>query len=577
MDYMNNYKKWLESEFVDETTKAELLSIKDNDNEIKESFYKDLEFGTAGLRGIIGAGTNKMNIYTVRKATQGVSEDIKNCGEDYVKRGVVIAYDSRHKSYEFALESAKVLAANGIKVYLFDELKPVPMLSFSVRELGCARGIMITASHNPKEYNGYKVYGEDGGQLPPESADYVMDIMGKMDIFTDVKTISEDEAKAKGLLQMVGEELENKFLAKVKEQSIDEESIAKLGDDFKIIYTPFHGTGNKPVRKILDMIGLKNVRIVKEQENPDPDFSTVKSPNPEEKEGFTIAIEMAKKENIDLIIATDPDCDRVGIVVRDKEGNYITFTGNQVGALLTEFILRSKKERGLLPSNGAVIKTIVTSDNVSPIAKDYGVKVYNVLTGFKFIGEKIKEFEEGILDNTYVFGFEESYGYLAGTHARDKDAVVAAMLIAEMAANYKAQGMTLYDGLIALYEKYGYYNDKLHTVTLKGIDGSEKIKNIMTSFRTNTPKDIAGIKVSDVWDVSNGTITHADGSVDTLDLPKSNVLKFILEDGSWIAMRPSGTEPKIKFYFSVNDKTKDAADAKMDMVSTTIVKMVEEF
>ena len=577
MDYMNNYKKWLESEFVDETTKAELLSIKDNDNEIKESFYKDLEFGTAGLRGIIGAGTNKMNIYTVRKATQGVSEDIKNCGEDYVKRGVVIAYDSRHKSYEFALESAKVLAANGIKVYLFDELKPVPMLSFSVRELGCARGIMITASHNPKEYNGYKVYGEDGGQLPPESADYVMDIMGKMDIFTDVKTISEDEAKAKGLLQMVGEELENKFLAKVKEQSIDEESIAKLGDDFKIIYTPFHGTGNKPVRKILDMIGLKNVRIVKEQENPDPDFSTVKSPNPEEKEGFTIAIEMAKKENIDLIIATDPDCDRVGIVVRDKEGNYITFTGNQVGALLTEFILRSKKERGILPSNGAVIKTIVTSDNVAPIAEDYGVKVYNVLTGFKFIGEKIKEFEEGILDNTYVFGFEESYGYLAGTHARDKDAVVAAMLIAEMAANYKAQGMTLYDGLIALYEKYGYYNDKLHTVTLKGIDGSEKIKNIMTSFRANAPKDIAGIKVSDVWDVSNGTITHADGRVDTLDLPKSNVLKFILEDGSWIAMRPSGTEPKIKFYFSVNDKTKDAADAKMDMVSTTIVKMVEEF
>lgn len=574
---MNNYKKWLESEFVDETTKAELLSIKDNDNEIKESFYKDLEFGTAGLRGIIGAGTNKMNIYTVRKATQGVSEDIKNCGEDYVKRGVVIAYDSRHKSYEFALESAKVLAANGIKVYLFDELKPVPMLSFSVRELGCARGIMITASHNPKEYNGYKVYGEDGGQLPPESADYVMDIMGKMDIFTDVKTISEDDAKAKGLLQMVGEELENKFLAKVREQSIDEESIAKLGDDFKIIYTPFHGTGNKPVRKILDMIGLKNVRIVKEQENPDPDFSTVKSPNPEEKEGFTIAIEMAKKENIDLIIATDPDCDRVGIVVRDKEGNYITFTGNQVGALLTEFILRSKKERGILPSNGAVIKTIVTSDNVAPIAKDYGVKVYNVLTGFKFIGEKIKAFEEGTLDNTYVFGFEESYGYLAGTHARDKDAVVASMLIAEMAANYKAQGMTLYDGLIALYEKYGYYNDKLHTVTLKGIDGSEKIKSIMASFRANAPKDIAGIKVSDVWDVSNGTITHADGSVDSLDLPKSNVLKFILEDGSWIAMRPSGTEPKIKFYFSVNDKTKDAADAKMDKVSTTIVKMVEEF
>ena len=545
---MNTYKKWLESEFVDEATKAELLSIKDNDTEIKESFYKDLEFGTAGLRGIIGAGTNRMNIYTVRKATQGVCEDIKNCGEDYVKRGVVIAYDSRHKSYEFALESAKVLCANGIKVYLFDELKPVPILSFSVRELGCARGIMITASHNPKEYNGYKVYGEDGGQLPPESADYVMDILGKMDIFKDVKTISEDEAKKNGLLQMVGEELEDKFLARVKEQSIDEDSIKKLGDDFKIIYTPFHGTGNKPVRKILDMIGIKNVKIVKEQEMPDPDFSTVKSPNPEEKEGFTIAIEMAKKEDIDLIIATDPDCDRVGIVVRDKDGNYVTFTGNQVGALLTEFILRSKKERGLLPSNGAVIKTIVTSDNVVPIAKDYGIKVYNVLTGFKFIGEKIKAFEEGKLDNTYVFGFEESYGYLAGTHARDKDGVVASMLIAEMAANYKAQGMTLYDGLIALYEKYGYYNDKLHTVTLKGIDGSEKIKKIMSSFRANAPKDVAEIKVKDVWDVSNGTITHADGSVDTLDLPKSNVLKFILEDGSWIAMRPSGTEPKIKFY-----------------------------
>ena len=577
MDYMNAYKKWLESEFVDETTKKELLSIKDNDLEIKERFHKELEFGTGGLRGIIGAGTNRMNIYTVRKATQGLCEDIKNCGEEYVKRGVVISYDSRHKSYDFALESAKVLAANGIKAYLFDELKPTPVLSFAVRELGCARGIMVTASHNPKEYNGYKAYGEDGGQLPPESSDYVINIINKMDIFNDVKVVSEKEAKENGLLEMVGEELENKFLAKVREQSIDEESIRKLGDDFKIIYTPFHGTGNKPVRKILDMIGIKNVRIVKEQELPDPDFSTVKSPNPEEKEGFAIAIEMAKKENIDLIIATDPDCDRVGIVVRNMEGEYVTFSGNQVGMLLTEFILRSKKERGVLPTNGAVIKTIVTSDAIIPIAKEYGVNVYNVLTGFKFIGEMIKDFEENDFYNTYVFGFEESYGYLAGTHARDKDAVVASMLIAQMAANYKAQGMTLYDGLMALYEKYGYYNDKLHTVTLKGIDGSEKIKEIMADFRCNPPKDVAGIKVKDVWDVSKGTITHSDGSTDKLNLPSSNVLKFILEDGSWIAMRPSGTEPKIKFYFSVCDKTKIASDDKMNKISDVIIKMVEEF
>ncbi|MBE7052555.1 MAG: phospho-sugar mutase, partial [Ruminococcaceae bacterium] len=410
MDYTQNYERWLNSSKVDENTKQELRSIANDDNEIKERFYRDLEFGTAGLRGIIGAGSNRMNIYTVRRATQGLCEDIKNCGEDAVKKGVAIAYDSRHMSYEFALESAKVLAANGIKAYLFDELRPTPELSFAVRYLNCSRGIVITASHNPKEYNGYKAYGEDGGQLPPKSSDYVISIIDSIDIFDGVKVMSEEEAKDKGLLVIIGEEVDNAYLSEVIKQSVTTKPIEALGDDFSVIYSPFHGTGNKPVRKILDMIGIKNVRVVKEQELPDPDFSTVKSPNPEEKAGFSYAMEMAKEEKADLIFATDPDADRIGVIATDSQGEFVTLSGNQVGVLLAEFILRNKKENGTLTDKGALIKTIVTTSMIYPIAKDYNVHVHDVLTGFKYIAEMIKDFEDNGYYNEFLLGFEESYG-----------------------------------------------------------------------------------------------------------------------------------------------------------------------
>ena len=576
MDYMEVYKYWLSSPSVDDETKAELEALKDNEAEIKERFYKELDFGTAGLRGIIAAGSNCMNIYTVRKATQGLCEDMKNEGAQAVERGVAISYDCRHKSYEFALESAKVLAANGIKSYLFDELRPTPELSFAVRHLNCARGIMITASHNPKQYNGYKAYGEDGGQLPPESADYVVGIMRKIDIFSGVKVMDEAEAKEKGLINIIGDEVDREYLKNVFAQSINRENIEKLGDDFKVIYSPFHGTGNKPVRKILDMIGCKNVRVVKEQELPDPDFSTVKSPNPEDKEGFYIAIEMAKKEPADIIFATDPDGDRLGVIVKDANGEYMTLNGNQVGVLLYEFIVRNKKLKGTLPENGAVIKTIVTTSMVEPIAKAYGQKVYNVLTGFKFIGEKIKEFEAGILDNEYVFGFEESYGYLAGTYCRDKDAVVAAMLVTEMAADYKTKGMTLYDGLCALYEKYGCFLEGLKTLTLTGIDGAEQIKGIMDKFRSNPPTQYAGMKVLRLWDVEKGTITDIEsGKSEKLNLPKSNVLKFEMENNCWFAVRPSGTEPKIKFYFGVNEPDMASSKAKIELCEKELEKLIK--
>jgi len=559
MEWMAEYEKWLTSSVVDEENKAELERIKGNEEEIKERFYKNLEFGTAGLRGIISAGTNRMNIYTVRKATQGIAADIINCGEE--DGGVVISYDSRNKSYKFAMETAKVLAANGIKAYVFDELRPVPELSFAVRYLKTSRGIMITASHNPKEYNGYKAYGSDGGQLPPASSDYVTSIIDSIDIFDGVKVMDEQQAKDAGLIRIIGPEVDVAYLNTVKEQSVNEESYKILGDDFKIVYSPFHGSGNKPVRKILEMTGAKNVYVVKEQELPDGNFSTVKSPNPEEKEGFTLAIELARKVDADIVFATDPDCDRIGAVVKDEKGEYITLSGNQMGVLLCEFILRNKKLNGTLPENGAVIKTIVTTSMLYPIAKEYGVNVYDVLTGFKFIGEKIKDFEENNYYNRYVFGFEESYGYLAGTHARDKDAVVASMLACQMAADYKVKGLTLFEGLQQLYKKYGCYLESLKTVVLTGIDGSEKINSIMEQFRSNPMKHLDGVNVSEIWDVKKGTKLLSDGTVEKLELPSSNVIKYIFEDGSWFALRPSGTEPKIKFYFGVvgNDyeQTKD--------------------
>ena len=565
MDYLKTYERWLSSEATDEDTKKELLSIKNNEEEIKERFYKDLEFGTAGLRGIIGAGSNRMNIYTVRLATQGLCEDIKNSGEEAVKKGVVIAYDSRHKSKEFAMESAKVLAANGIKAYVFDELRPTPELSFAVRHLGCARGIVITASHNPKEYNGYKAYGEDGGQLPPKSSDYVISIISKTDIFDDVKVMEESEAKEKGLIEIIGEEVDKVYLENVYKQSVTTKAIETLGDDFSVIYSPFHGTGNKLVRAILKKIGVKDLRIVKEQELPDPDFSTVKSPNPEEKAGFSYAIEMAKEKKADLIFATDPDADRIGAIVTDKNGEFISLTGNQMGVLLSEFILRNKKLDGSLNSKGAIIKTIVTTSMLYPIAKDYGINTYDVLTGFKYIAELIKDFEENDYYNEFLLGFEESYGYLAGTYARDKDAVVASMLITEMAADYKAKGMTLYDGLISLYEKYGYFMEKTVSYTFAGIEGSEKIKSIMNFFRNTPPKEFAGMKVNRMWDVKEGIIKDFEkGTEEKLNLPSSDVFRYDLENNSWFAVRPSGTEPKIKFYFGVCENSYAKSEAKIE-------------
>lgn len=575
MDYMERYNMWLSSDKVDEETKKELLSIKDNDNEIKERFIKELEFGTAGLRGIIGAGDNRMNIYTVRKATQGLSEDIKNKGAEYMNRGVVIAYDSRIKSDVFALDTARVLCANGIKVYLFESLRPVPMLSFAIRYLKTAAGVVITASHNPKEYNGYKAYGEDGSQLPPESSDYVTEIIQKLDTFEDVKIISKEEAMEKGLLEIVGEEIDIAYLNKVREQSVNEEAAKELGDNFRMVYTPFHGAGYMPVKRILEMTGIKNLHIVEEQAMPDGNFPTLRSPNPEEKDGFEMAINLAKKVDADVIVATDPDSDRAGVTIKASNGEYITLTGNQIGVLLCEFILRNKKKNGTLPANGAVIKTIVTTDMVVPIAKDYDVTVMNVLTGFKFIGEKIKEFEQSG-SHEYLFGFEESYGYLAGTHARDKDAVVATMLISQMAADYKTKGMTLYEGLISLYEKYGYYKEGLYNLVLKGLDGAEKISQIMKTVRQNPPTEVNGVKVTTIMDVLNDSITDLKTKeVTKCGYPKSNAMRFDLEDGSFFAVRPSGTEPKIKFYFGIRDTSDDKAQKKLDAFSKDVMSLIE--
>ena len=537
------YNKWIKS---DKLTVAEKELLKNlSEKEIEDSFYKDLEFGTGGLRGIMGLGTNRMNIYTVRQATQGLANEILDCGAEFAEKGVVIAHDSRNNSRVFAAEAANVLCANGIKTYLFDSLRPTPELSFAVRYLGCARGIVITASHNPKEYNGYKVYGEDGGQIPPQIADKIIKYINGTDIFDGVKLC--DEPK----INIIGEEVDSAYIKAVKEQSLG----TKIPDDFKVVYTPLHGSGNIPVRRVLAETGVKNVFVVPEQEKPDGDFPTVKSPNPENSEAFDIAIEYAKEQKADLIFGTDPDSDRIGVVVKTTDGDYKVLNGNQTGCLLLEYILRKEKENGTLPKNGAVVKTIVTSELVRKIADDYGIVTLDVLTGFKFIGEKIKEFEN-IGEHSFVFGLEESFGYLKGTYARDKDAVVAAMLICEAAADYKQRGMTLYDGLTELYKKYGFCAQKLETLTLKGIDGSEKIQEMMHKFRSeNMP-----FEVTQKLDYKDGL----DG------LPKSDVLKFILPNG-WFAVRPSGTEPKIKFYFEAfADNQKNSYAALSELMQNDI-------
>lgn len=566
MDYKNNYEMWLNSPYFDEQTKEELLSIKDDEKEIQDRFYKNLEFGTGGLRGIIGAGTNRINIYTVRRATLGVLNYImKTQGEEGKQKGIVIAHDSRHMSREFCIEVAKTLSAYGVKAYIFEELKPTPELSFAVRYLKCAMGIVITASHNPKEYNGYKVYDSDGGQICIDMANDIIEEVNKIDDYSIIKSIDFEKALSENLITILDKKIDDEFIKAVKKQVLRQNTIDEYGKKLKIIYTPIHGTGNKPVRRVLNECGFENVMVIKEQELPDSNFSTVKYPNPEEKSVFNIAIEMAKSNGTDLIIGTDPDCDRVGVVVKDSSGEYIVLNGNQVGSLLVRYIIESLVEENKLPKNNpTIIKTIVTSELGAKIAKAYNVDCLNTLTGFKFIGEKIKAFEE-INDRSFIMGYEESYGYLIGTHARDKDGVVSSLMICEMATYYSSKGMNLYEALIDTYNKFGYYKEDLKSVTLKGIDGIKKIKEMMLYFRSVKIDNVAEVKVDKILDYKDG--------VD--DLPKSDVLKFLLEDGSWIAIRPSGTEPKIKFYFGANSDNQEDVESKLNNLISYILNVVD--
>ncbi|MFZ5989743.1 MAG: phospho-sugar mutase [Bacillota bacterium] len=568
------FKSWLENEYFDKETRDELNKIKDDPKEIEERFYKDLEFGTGGLRGIIGAGTNRMNIYTVRKASQGLADYINSLGA--ADKGIVIAYDSRYKSPEFSLEAAKIFAGNGIKAYLFDELRPTPELSFAVRYLNAAAGIVVTASHNPKEYNGYKVYGEDGGQLPIEASNEVISFISKIEDITTVKLMEKDEAVEKGLIKIIGKEVDDEYMSRLKTLCVNPELAKSVGENFKIVYTPLHGSGNKPVRRILNEIGFKNVLVVKEQELPDPAFSTVKSPNPEEKDAFTLAIDLAKKEDVDLIIGTDPDSDRVGVVVRNKDGEYVVLTGNQTGCLMLEYILSQKKEKGELPANGFVVKTIVTTELARVIAKAYNVELVEVLTGFKFIGEKIKLMDE-FGDKKYLFGFEESYGYLAGTFVRDKDAVVASMLIAEMAAYYKSRGMSLYEGLLEIMGKYGYTLEGITSFTLKGKEGVEKIVSALRSLREDNVVKFGIYEAAAVRDYLKGErLEVAAGKREKLTLPQSDVLYYEMKDGSWFCIRPSGTEPKIKIYYGITDKSMDASKEKLKLLQENVLSVIEK-
>ncbi|NLJ88733.1 MAG: phospho-sugar mutase [Epulopiscium sp.] len=573
---MNIYNQWIEDNYFDEETKSELKSIADDEKEIQERFYKELEFGTGGLRGIIGAGTNRMNKYTVRKATQGLANYILLKETDNNKKAVAIAYDSRRFSKEFAEEAALVLNGNGIKTYLFKELAPTPELSFAVRYLGCTAGIVITASHNPPEYNGYKVYWSDGGQVPPPFDEEIIKEVMKVTDFSQVKVKDKGKAKEEGLFNIIDEEIHDAYIKEVKAQSINGDIVKKIADDFTIVFTPLHGTGNKPVMRVLKEIGFKNVFVVPQQENPDSNFSTVSYPNPEDPKAFDLAIKLAKEKNADIIIGTDPDADRVGVLVRDEKGEYSVLTGNMTGVLLAEYILSAKKSKGILPRNGAIIKTIVTTKMADAVAKEYDITLFEVLTGFKFIGKKIKEFEE-TGEHEYLFGFEESYGSLAGTYARDKDAVVSAMLACELAAVYKDKGMTLYEGLQELYKKYGYYKESLNSITLKGIEGQEKIKSLLTSIRNNPPSEIAGMNVLEIRDYEEQVAKNlTTKETRKMELPKSNVLYFVLEDEAWFCIRPSGTEPKVKIYFGVKGTSEEEADKKLaglvDSVMNNIIK-----
>lgn len=558
MTYKDEYLKWLNSDVIDPEDKALLKNMENDENEIKECFYQNLAFGTGGLRGILGMGTNRMNKYVVRRATQGIANYIANHGEELKSRGVAIGYDSRHFSAEFALETALTLCANGIKAYLFDELRPTPELSFAIRHLHTIAGVVITASHNPSKYNGYKAYWEDGGQLPPAVSDKLLEEINSLDSF-EAKTMTREEAEKSGLLTIIGEEVDKAYIDAVYTQAINPDVVKEVGDTFKLVYTPIHGSGNKPVRAILEKSGFKNVIIVKEQELPDGAFPTVESPNPENKECFTKAIELAKANDVSLIIGTDPDADRMGIMLRNSEGEYISMTGNQVGALLTDYIISAKAERGTLPANGAVISTIVSTKMAKVLTENYGMKYIETLTGFKFIGEKIHEFET-TGSNEFLLGFEESYGYLVGTHARDKDAVVASMLIAEMAAYYSQKGKTLYDVMQELYKKHGGFAEETVSITMEGSEGIAKIKAIMEDIRTNKPTSFGDFKVTAIRDYKTGIKYNlADNSEEILTLPKSDVIYFELTNGASFVARPSGTEPKIKMYYLIQSETEESA------------------
>lgn len=574
MGYLENYEKWCSDTYFDEKTREELKALKGNDAEIEDRFYRQLEFGTGGLRGVIGAGTNRMNIYTVRQATQGLANYILS--QNGQEKGVAIAFDSRIMSPEFAKEAALCLNANGIKAYLFESLRPTPELSFAVRQLGCIAGIVITASHNPREYNGYKVYWEDGAQITPPHDKNILAEVAKVTEFSMVKTMEEKEAREKGFLAAIGPEIDDLYMEELKKQSIHPEVIKDMAKDIKIVYTPLHGTGNLPVRRVLKELGFENVYVVPEQEKPDGNFPTVAYPNPESPKAFELALKLAKEKDADIVLATDPDADRLGVYCKDtKSGEYVTFTGNMSGMLIAEYILRERTSTNTMPENPALVETIVTTDMAKAIAKAYGVTLIEVLTGFKYIGEQIKWFEE-TGNHNYVFGLEESYGCLAGTYARDKDACVAVMMLCEVASWYKAKNMTLWDAMLQMYEKYGYYKEGLETMTLKGKDGAKQINDMMTKMRENPPKELAGLKVLAVRDYKEDTRKDlSTGEMTKTGLPSSNVLYYELSNNSWCCVRPSGTEPKIKFYFGVVGENLQDGEAKLNALNRAMLEYAE--
>jgi len=574
-DYRKIYEEWISNPYFDEKTREELKAIAGDENEIRERFYKDLEFGTAGLRGIIGAGINRMNVYVVRRATQGLADYIIRQGGE--KKGVAIAYDSRRMSPEFSMEAALTLAANGIKAYRFESLRPTPELSFAVRTLGCIAGLNITASHNPAEYNGYKVYWEDGAQFTPPHDEGVTKCVLAIEDLSKVKTMSEAEAREKGLLVTIGKEIDDQYTAQVEAQVVNKDAIAKEQDSMTIIYTPLHGTGNIPVRRVLKEIGFTHVYVVPEQEKPDGNFPTVKYPNPEAKEAFALGLKMAKEKNADLVLATDPDADRLGVYVKDsKSGEYIPLTGNMSGSLICEYVLSQRQRRGEIPADGEVVKSIVTTNLVDAVAKNYNCRMVEVLTGFKWIGQQILK-EEHTKQGHYMFGMEESYGCLIGPYARDKDAVSATAALCEAAAFYKTQGKTLWDAMIDIYEKYGYYKDAVKSIELSGMEGLKKIQEIMTNFREHTPEEIGGYEILSARDYANDKITdEKTGKVTPTGLPKSNVIYYDCPNGTWICIRPSGTEPKLKFYYGVRGNSLDDAEKKGEALGKALEDKVKE-